>query len=117
MLHISNATIFTSYLRLNFAYGEILHSLRLALLSVEQTHNTPLFTELRQRLQQATGDSKFSPDTDDAVSFVTATNKKAAILVCMCVYLNMHISVFLITVVFVCMCTSCNPLTYMLSNF
>ena len=58
---------------------------RLSLVAIEQTHNTPLFTELRQRLQQATGDPKFSPDQEDAITFVTTTNRKAAIMVCVCV--------------------------------
>lgn len=48
---------------------------------MEGTHNTPLFSELRQRVQQATGDPKYSPDAEDALTFVTTTNRKAAILV------------------------------------
>ncbi|XP_064407126.1 COP9 signalosome complex subunit 1-like [Halichondria panicea] len=55
-------------------------ALRLSLQTVEGTHNTPLFSELRQRVQQATGDPKYSPDAEDAVTFVTTTNRKAAIL-------------------------------------
>ncbi len=61
-------------------------TLRLSLQTVEGTHNTPLFSELRQRLQQATGDVKYSPDAEDAVTFVTTTNRKAAILVSVCLY-------------------------------
>ena len=59
----------------------LLCPVRLSLQTVQDTHNTPLFTELRQRLQQATGDLKYSPDAEDAVTFVTTTNRKAAIMV------------------------------------
>lgn len=54
---------------------------RLALAAIEQTHNTSLYSELRQRLQQATGDASYSPDHENAVTFVLATNRKAAIMV------------------------------------
>lgn len=54
---------------------------RLALGTVEQTHNTPLYTDIRQRLHQATHDLSFSPDTEEALSFVATTNRKAAIKV------------------------------------
>ena len=54
---------------------------RLALTAVEQTHNTTLYCELRQRLQQATGDNSYSPDNESAVTFVSITNRKAAIMV------------------------------------
>ena len=57
---------------------------------MEGTHNTPLFSELRQRVQQATGDPKYSPDAEDAVTFVTTTNRKAAILVSNGQILNSH---------------------------
>jgi hypothetical protein len=54
---------------------------RLALSSVELTHNTQLYTDLRQRLYQATGDPNFSPDSEEAMAFVSTTNRKAAIKV------------------------------------
>lgn len=54
---------------------------RLALSTVELTHNTPLYTDIRQRLYQATGDPNYSPDSEEAVAFVSATNRKAAIKV------------------------------------
>jgi len=54
-------------------------ALKLALEAVEQTHCTSMFIDIRQRLQMASGDSKFSPDQEDAIAFVTTTSRKAAI--------------------------------------
>lgn len=54
-------------------------SLKLALSSVELTHNTQLYTDIRQRLYQTTGDPQFSPDSEEAMVFVSTTNRKAAI--------------------------------------
>lgn len=55
---------------------------RLALAAVEHTHNTSLYSELRQRLQQATGDEIYSVDQESAITFISVTNRKAAIMVC-----------------------------------
>ncbi len=54
---------------------------RLALRTVEVTHNTPLFTTICQKLHQATGKHSYAVDSEDVVSFVSSTNRKAAILV------------------------------------
>ena len=40
-----------------------------------------MYIDIRQRLQLASGDSKFSPDQEDAIGFVTTTSRKAAIMV------------------------------------
>ena len=40
-----------------------------------------MFIDIRQRLQMASGDLKFSPDQEDAIAFVTTTSRKAAITV------------------------------------
>ena len=40
-----------------------------------------MYIDIRQRLQLASGDSKFSPDQEDAITFVTTTSRKAAIMV------------------------------------
>ena len=40
-----------------------------------------LYTEIRRRLFQATGDSKYSLDQEECTTFILSTNKKAAITV------------------------------------
>ena len=55
--------------------------LRMALRTVETTHNTALFTNVCQKLHQATGDHTYSTDSEEVVTFVSTTNRKAAILV------------------------------------
>ena len=54
---------------------------RLGLAAVKQTHNTSLYSELCQRLLQATGDGSYSIDNESVVTFITVTNRKAAIMV------------------------------------
>ena len=54
---------------------------RLGLAAIKQTHNTSLYSELCQRLLQATGDDCYSVENDSVSTFITVTNRKAAIMV------------------------------------
>ena len=54
---------------------------RRALRTIELTHNMALYTEVRRRLFQATGDAKYSLDQEECTTFILGTNKKAAITV------------------------------------
>jgi COP9 signalosome complex subunit 1 len=56
-----------------------LDALRRALRTIELTHNMALYTEVRRRLFQATGDAKYSLDQEECTTFILGTNKKAAI--------------------------------------
>ena len=40
-----------------------------------------LYTEVRRRLFQATGDTKYSLDQEECTAFILGTNKKAAVTV------------------------------------
>lgn len=54
-------------------------ALRRALRTVELTHNMTLYTDIRRRLHQATGDTKYSLDQEDCTAFIMSTNKRAAV--------------------------------------
>ena len=54
---------------------------RRALRTVELTHNMTQYTDIRRRLHQATGDSKYSLDLDECTAFILSTNKRAAVTV------------------------------------
>ncbi|XP_065883227.1 COP9 signalosome complex subunit 1-like isoform X2 [Dysidea avara] len=54
-------------------------ALKLALRELEQTHNTALYSEVKQKIVQCTNNQADGPDTDEAKLFISTTNKKAAI--------------------------------------
>ena len=52
-----------------------------------------LYTDIRRRLHQATGDTKYSLDQEDCTAFIMSTNKRAAVTVspvCLGTVFSMH---------------------------